>query len=107
MGKNLLERQTPTRNVFYFLEAPAASCLVVDALVWITPLIQNADDWFWQSEEDRNAFGSFVAHVWDNHWAAVKENPPALEGYENLIAKLAAHQNPVALEISSRMAGGR
>jgi hypothetical protein len=105
-AKEQLESKHELRTFFHFLETDAAACLVCDALVWITPLLREADEWFWDRDDDRNEFASFLRHVWDKHWNTVKNNASALEGFKTLSAKLTAYQNPVALEISSRVAGG-
>jgi hypothetical protein len=91
---------------FHFVETDAAQFLVSDALDWVAPLLKDADEWFWRREEDRNSFASFLSVAWDRHWTMIKRNPRALEGFKSLAAKLAAHQNPLSLEISSRVATG-
>jgi hypothetical protein len=104
-AKERLHDEHELRNFFHFLEAEAAGCLVCDSLAWVAPLLRDAKEWFWSREDDRDAFASFLGFVWDKHWAAVKRDPPALEGFKTLAAKLASYQNPLALEISSRVAG--
>jgi hypothetical protein len=105
-AKERLNSNRELRTFFHFLETDAAACLVCDALVWITPLLRKADEWFWDRHDDRNQFASFLRHIWDNNWYTIKNNVAALEGFKTLSAKLAAYQNPVALEISSRIASG-
>jgi hypothetical protein len=104
-AKERLDDEHELRNFFHFLETEAAGCLVCAALAWISPLLRNANEWFWNREEDRDAFASFLGFVWDKHWVSVKRNSAALGGFKTLAAKLASYQNPLALEISSRVAG--
>jgi hypothetical protein len=105
-AKERLHAGHDLRAFFYFLEADVAGCLVCDALGWITPLLQTAGRGFWSRDNDRTAYASFLGVVWDKHWDAVKRHPPALEGFKTLAAKLATYQNPLAMEITNRVAGG-
>jgi hypothetical protein len=104
-AKGRLNDARELRVFFHFLETAAAEFLVSDALGWIAPLLKEADDWFWDREEDRDSFASFLSLAWNKHWLIIKKSPAALEGFKTLAAKLAAHQNRLALEISSQVAG--
>lgn len=105
-AKEQLHHCRELRTFFHFLETEAASCLVCDGLAWATPLLRGADKWFWQYEDDRDAFASFLRLIWEKHWTTVRRNSVAVEGFKTLAAKLAAYQNPLALEISTRVASG-
>jgi hypothetical protein len=84
----------------YFLQQPPARDIVLDACTRLDPLLTNADSYFWRRGHQREAVLSFVSFLWKNHWERLKISPEPLAVFRNLVAQLAAQQEPLALEIS-------
>ena len=84
----------------YFLQQPPAQDIVLDACARLDPLLTKADSYFWRRGHQREAVLGFVSFLWKNHWERLKISPAPLGVFRNLVAQLAAQQEPLALEIS-------
>lgn len=84
----------------YFLQQPPAQDIVLDACTRLDPLLTKADSYFWRRGHQREAVLGFVSFLWKNHWEKLKISPAPLGVFRNLVAQLAALQEPLALEIS-------
>lgn len=89
-----------------FLRSPAAKEIVLDGLVWFERNTNSAKDEFWQEHNIQDILAEVLDNCWRYHRSQLRQKEEHFTAYKSLLKKLAAFQNPLALEIQQRIAAG-
>jgi hypothetical protein len=90
-----------------FLRSDAARSIVCEALKQMEHYFAQASEHFWRDRDDRRALSNFVGFLWSNYYEQhIRSSTDMLRVFRFLVAKLAAHQEPLALQIIASIGGG-
>ena len=82
-----------------FLRCQAAHNIVGEALIRLEDYFTQASEQFWEDQYGRQALTRFVGFIWSNCYEPIRSSIDMLRVFRFLVAKLAAYQEPLALEI--------
>jgi len=86
-----------------FLTTKSGEQLLVDAFAWLYPSWSTGSGYFWGTVVEHDGFPKLLEHAWRNHFSPIRRNAVALRAFKTLTLKLAAHQDPVALEVQNQI----
>jgi hypothetical protein len=96
---NIANRPADVLPFLRFLQSPAAQSIVCESLTHLERLFSQRDDYFWRDLHYGQLVSNFVGHLWSRHYERIKSSPDLLPFFRSLVSRLAAYQDPLALEI--------
>jgi hypothetical protein len=86
-----------------FLRLPAADGIRLDGLLWLEKHTPRSDDEYWKEHNIQDIVSEVLDKCWTNHRAQLRATAEYFDAFKNLLSRLAAFQNPLALEIQRRI----
>jgi hypothetical protein len=99
-------RPSGIRPFLRFLRCQAANKVVCEALIRLEHYFAQASEHFWEDQYGRQALTRFVGFMWANYYEQIRSSIDMLRVFRFLVAKLAAHREPLALEIIASIGDG-
>jgi hypothetical protein len=87
-----------------FLRLPASDGIRLDGLIWLDRKTVKTNHEYWKEYNIQDIVAEVLDKCWTNHRAQLRATTEYFDAFKNLLSKLAAFQNPLALEIQRRIA---
>jgi hypothetical protein len=99
--KKCLARPHCAREFVYFLTAPAALEMLPQGLVWLNEASTSRQ--FWREHGMESGVSESLEVAWRTARAPLQASPVAFSAFRSLLKALADRQNPLALELQTRL----
>jgi hypothetical protein len=86
-----------------YFTTKAGELLLVDALVWMHPSWEEADDYFWEQVAEDDGLERLLEHAWKTKFARVRQNAAAFAAFKTLTLNLATRQSAIALQVQEKI----